>query len=433
MKILFIKALLDEVKEVTVFVDEKGFVTKVKGGVFKELCKEFECSDLTEYGVALPGFIDIHTHLRGLELAYKEDEESGTKAAARGGYTAIVDMPNTKPRINNFNALKLKLEKLNANAYTDFGVAISPPLDRDFNEFKLLVKRSEVVAVGELFPEELNTLPQVIEVMAQAKIKKPVLIHPEHISFISECEKGFRWLCRPLEAELKSLIEVYRIVSNNFRHIPIHITHATNPVSIVYAKKLGFTVDTTPHYIYLSNEEEYSKGCIAKVNPPLRHSSTRNIMTEYIGYVDAISTDHAPHSITEKSQDFNACPPGIASIEIAPSLMLNLVSKNVIDLNTLIRLLSLGPSKILGLEKWGCADTGCIASYTIVNLEKSWVIDSSNFYSKACYSPYDGLRIRGSVEATIIRGTVVHLNGEIVSKPIGKPFGCLNYDSGQPT
>ncbi|MEM0026641.1 MAG: dihydroorotase [Ignisphaera sp.] len=426
---LFLKALLDEVREVTVFVDEDGFVTQIKNGVYKELCQEYECEDLTMHGIALPGFIDIHTHLRGLMLAYKEDEESGTKAAARGGYTAVVDMPNTVPRIDNLDAFESKIAKLSRNAYTDFGIAIAPPQNRSFDEFKSLVLKQEVVAIGEIFPEELSMLPQILSILDQLGVKKLVMVHPEHEKFINECEKGSRWLCRPLEAEIKSLIEIRKTVSRSYQHIPLHVTHATNPITIAYAKNHGFTVDTTPHYIYLSSEDEYRKGCLAKVNPPLRHISTSISMLQYLHHVDAITTDHAPHSIDEKARDFSSCPPGIASIEIAPALMLNLVSKNVINLNMLTKLLSLGPSRILGLEKWGCIDVGCVASYTIVNLWKNWVIDSSNFYSKASYSPYDGLEIRGSVEATVARGVVVHLSGEIVSKPIGKPIGCLHHES----
>ncbi len=429
LRVLFLKALLDEVREVTVFVNENGFVTQIRNGIYKELCQEYECEDLTVHGIALPGFIDIHTHLRGLMLAYKEDEESGTKAAARGGYTAVVDMPNTVPRIDNLDAFESKIAKLSTNAYTDFGIAIAPPQNRSFGEFKSLIMKQEVVAIGEIFPEELSMLPQVLSILDQLRVKKLVMVHPEHEKFINECEKGSRWLCRPLEAEVKSLIEIRKIVSRSFHHIPLHVTHATNPITITYAKNNGFTVDTTPHYIYLSSEDEYRKGCLAKVNPPLRHISTTISMLQYLHHVDAIATDHAPHSIDEKTREFSDCPSGIPSIEVASALVINLVSKNIIDLNTLARLLSLGPSKILGLEKWGCIDIGCVASYSVVDPWKEWVIDSSKFYSKASYSPYDGLKIRGSVEATIIRGVVVHLNGEIVSKPIGKPIGCLRNGS----
>ena len=426
---MFLKALhLGEVKEVSLIVNDNGVVTDVRNGVAKELCKEFECFDLTKYGVAVPGFIDIHTHLRGLELSYKEDEESGSKAAAKGGYVVVVDMPNTIPKINSVEAFKQKLDSLTKKSYVDFGISIAPPSNEKFDEFETLIKRCEVVAVGELFPDEHRYVVDIIKLMNKLNIKKPILIHPEHLDFVNECEKGFRWLCRPLESELKSVIEIGKKVSVSKlgNDIKIHITHVTNPLSLVYAKIFGFTVDTAPHYLYLSSIDEESKGCLAKVNPPLRHYTTKNALIHYIRFVDAIASDHAPHSYEEKCMEFMQCPSGISSIEVASALILNLVAKNILKLDEAIRLLSKGPSTILGLRRWGCFERGCIASYTVIDLQKEWVIDSSKFYSKAAFSPYDGLKVRGSVEATIVRGTIVYVDNGIVAKPLGKPIGCLN-------
>jgi len=416
-------------EQLTVVVNEYGFVSKVKAGIFKELCRNTECTDLTSYGIAVPGFIDLHTHLRGLELSHKEDEVSGSKAAVRGGYTAIVDMPNTIPRIDHAEALELKLEKLLHGSFVDFGVSIAPPQSGGIEELRRLVERPEVVAIGEIFPEELPLLPVVIKAVEMAKAQKVIMIHPESAEFVDECEKGQRWICRPLEAEIKAIKFVGNMIRQSSSKLKIHITHVTNPVSLIYAKSFGFTVDTAPHYIYLSSDDELEKGCIAKANPPLRHGTTRDVMRYYIKQLDAVATDHAPHSITEKQEQFSKCPSGISSIEIAPSLMLNLISKGVIELLDAVRLLSTGPAKVLGIgEKWGCFRPKCVASYTVVNLDKEWTIDSSKFYSKARFTPYDGAKIRGAIEAVVIRGALVQLNGEIVvSKPLGRPLGWLTW------
>jgi dihydroorotase len=429
LRVLLLNAFFNGRKEpLTVVVNEHGFVSKVKVGIYKDLCRDAECVDLTAYGLAVPGFIDLHAHLRGLDLSYKEDEISGSKAAARGGYTAIIDMPNTIPRIDHVKALELKLERLSKGCFVDFGVSVTPPQSGDIEELRKLIERPEVMVIGEIFPEDLHLLQVVIKAVEVTKVRKVVMIHPESVEFVDECEKGLRWICRPLEAEVGAISFVNKVVEQyGGSRLKIHVTHVTNPMSLIYAKHFGFTVDTAPHYIYLSSDDEFEKGCIAKVNPPLRHSTTRDAMQYYIKYLDAVATDHAPHSIAEKQVQFSKCPSGISSIEIASSLMLNLVSKGVIELQDAIRLLSIGPAKILEIgEKWGCFKPKCIASYTVINLDKEFTIDSSKFYSKAQFTPYEGMKIRGVVEATIVRGTLAQLDGEIMTaKPLGKPLGDL--------
>ena len=399
-------------------------------GEARDVCRNIECIDLTPYGITLPGFIDLHTHLRGLELAYKEEEYSGTRAAARGGYTAVVDMPNTIPRVDNLRSLELKLEKLRTQSVVDFGISVAPPLNGDLKKLKDLISRPEVVSIGEVFPEELHLIPLIVHAMHEVSTSKPIIVHPEVPELIGECKEGYRWICRPLEAEWSAIMLVHELVGQGDVDVKIHITHVTNPTSIALAKRFGFTVDTAPHYLYLSSDDELRKGCIAKVNPPLRHSTTNRALLTYTQYLDAIATDHAPHSLEEKSRSFMECPSGIASLDVAPLLILDLVSRGFLSLSDVVRLLSLGPAKILGLNMWGCFEPGCIASYTIVNLEKESVIDSSRFASKAKFSPYDGMRVRGSVAATIVRGEIVQLEGEIVvSRPIGIPLGYLIWGS----
>ena len=147
------------------------------------------------------------------------------------------------------------------------------------------------------------------------------------------------------------------------------------------------------------------------------------MLTNILKHFDAISTDHAPHSIDEKMELFDQCPAGIASIDIAPSLIINLIHRNILSLSDVVRLLSVGPAKIIGLNgKWGCFEEGCIASYTIIDPYKEFVVRSSDSFSKAKYSPYEGMRIRGAIVATIIEGMMVYLDGEIIEKPFAKPL-----------
>ncbi|MDW8086224.1 MAG: dihydroorotase, partial [Ignisphaera sp.] len=397
--ILIVKAFVDGRTTELTLVIEDGFVIRRIIGENRDMCREGKCIDLRHHGVTVPGFIDIHTHLRGLELEYKEDEESGTRAAARGGFTAVVDMPNTVPKINNINALKAKLNRLNLNSYVYYGIYISPLTDTD--ELNAMLSREGVIGI-KIFPEDLKYLQIALNTLRRRGFDKIVVIHAEHPSGIDECSAGDRWRCRPIELELMCLNYLKRYLMKGDR---VHITHITNPFTLFYSKKLSLTTDTCPHYLYLSAISERRYGCLAKVNPPLRAESTRRVLINLIRHFDAIATDHAPHSIHEKSDLFEKCPSGIASIDIVPSLVMNLIHRDVLSMSDVVRLLSLGPAGIIGLHgRWGCFEEGCIASYTVVDPYREFKVESSQSFSKAKYSPFEGMVLRGSVTATVVEG-----------------------------
>lgn len=395
-------------KEIMLLVND-GIVRKRFNYVDKDLCRNYECVDLRSNGLLLPGFIDIHVHLRGLKLSYKEDEESGTKAAARGGFTAVIDMPNTLPKIDNKQALQEKIEALKSKGRTDFGVYISP--SNCIEEMNDIIDEEGVVGV-KIFPQDLHLTPKVIDLITSRNLDKVVIIHAEHPHMLNDCEAGSRWLCRPIESELAALDIVYNHIKKDVR---IHITHVTNTLTLSLAKKYMFTTDTCPHYLYLDASHEKDLGCIAKVNPPLRSRSTKSMLLKLLNSLDAISSDHAPHSLYEKQSDFLYCPAGIASIELTSSLILNLVSLNIINLHDVVRLLSRGPSKILGLKRWGCMYADCVASYTVIDMNRDLYVDPESFYSKSRFSPYrkDIGILKGRVTATIARGRLIYIDGEL--------------------
>lgn len=406
-------------KEITLIL-ENGVIVKRYNYVEEGICRKYECVDLRNKGLLLPGFIDIHTHLRGLELSYKEDEESGTKAAAHGGITAVIDMPNTVPKIDRIHTLELKLSMLKMKSYVDYGLYIFP--SNNENELVDMLNYEGVVGV-KIFPQDIHSIPQVVKTLKELNIKyrrkRLIIIHAEHPLMLNECEAGHRYVCRPIESEV-SVLNIVRQYAEPGVHI--HITHVTNTLTLMLAKSYGFTVDTCPHYLYLDSNNEKEIGCASKVNPPLRSYSTRIALLDSIRMFDAISTDHAPHSVEEKTSRFDVCASGISSIDIIGSLMLNLVYKGVIDLDDVVSLLSKGPAKILGLYRWGCLYEGCIPSYTIVDLNSELYVDPQYFFSKAKLTPYKTMRLRGVVRATIVRGYIVYLDNNIVEKPKAMPI-----------
>jgi len=363
--------------------------------------------DLSKLGIALPGFIDMHVHLRGLELSYKEDEYSGTRAAAKGGFTLVVDMPNTKPFVRDLESLRMKIEALERYSYVDYGLFIGVNIDQHQLESML---RYPAVAGIKIYPEDFEHLPQLARIVPRGTL---LVVHAEHPSLISEPDtaeaRGYRYAYRPIEAELLAIEELAKMFASR-SDVKIHITHATSRLSVIAAKKAGFTVDTCPHYLYLTCRDEERLGCLAKVNPPLREPETNKELLNALHLVDAITTDHAPHSLEEKSLPFNECPSGIPSIEVATSLMLELVNRGFLTLTKLAYLMSMNPAKILGLDRWGCIEPGCIASYTVIDPRKEVRISSESFVSKARYSPYEGMVVRGSIEATIVRGIPAYVD-----------------------
>lgn len=396
-------------KEITLHISD-GLVKKRYNYAKEDLCREYMCIDLRDKGLLLPGFIDMHVHLRGLKLSYKEDEESGTKAAVRGGFTAVVDMPNTVPRIDGISSLSEKLFMLKTKSFIDYGIYISPSDDEKSLKELLLV---EGVVGVKIFPSDLRLIPVVTNTIKTLAWKRLIIVHAENPRMVNDCEAGFRWRCRPIESEISVLNILKEYADTDIR---IHITHVTNALTLTISKKYGFTVDTCPHYLYLDSSHEKEKGCIAKVNPPLRTSSTKDILVSMLKLFDAISSDHAPHSLEEKCWDYMVCPSGIASIEVMASLILNLVSKGILTIDDVAKLLSKGPARILGMRKWGCTYEGCIASYTIVDMGRQLRVDPEQFYSKAKFSPYTGMILSGLVRATVVRGYVVHLDGDIIER-----------------
>ena len=391
--------------EVTLVV-ENGIVKKRYLGLVRVPDVESHV-DLTSLGIAIPGAIDMHVHLRGLELSEKEDERSGTMAAARGGITAVIDMPNTKPEVRSLEVLKEKLSSLNEKSVVDYGIFVGLP--ETVEELVRMVS-VEGVAGLKLYPQDLARVRgQLIEVLSKRRIL--VVVHAEHPKLVREgCSAGSRHICRPIEAELAAISLIARWIER--AELRVHVTHVTNSATLMYAKSIGASVDTCPQYLYLSNEDEAALGCIAKVNPPLRPREVVEDLRRCIDILDAMTTDHAPHTIHEKCQDFDECPPGIASADIALQLTLNMVSKGLMFLDDVVRLWNEGPSRIVGLERWGCIDEGCVASYTLVNLKREVVVDPQRFYSKCKLSPYAGRKLVGDVVATIVRGRIVYLDGE---------------------
>ena len=352
--------------------------------------------------IITPSFIDIHVHLRGLNLAYKEDEETGTKAAIVGGIGLVVDMPNTSPYINTIELVKRKLEVLAQKSYTDYSLYAGLP--KTIEQLKKIVLAG--VAGLKLYPSDHYRVDEkIIEIVSEHGLT--VIVHPElpeadkFIALSEECRRAHRscaW-------EVASVELLANIAVENGR---VHITHATCFEVIEKARNYGFTVDITPHHLLLDISESYDN-CLTKVNPPLRNKIEQSKLVKalLLDLVNAVASDHAPHSPREKLYSYSLCPPGIASIEIWPRLLWRLVAEHIMGVDKLLRLCVQGPANILGIDNlYGKLAPGYRGNIVVWELGFERVGELG--YSKARYTPYWMSIVGGHVRAHYIGGMLVY-------------------------
>lgn len=376
--------------------------------------------------LGLPGIIDIHVHLRGLEYSYKEDEHSGSLAAISGCITSVIDMPNTKPQVRNVKVLDYKLRALKEYTTIDYGIYAGIP-ENPGEAFKLADKP---IAGFKIYPEDLRAPRRILcEVLRAAESRGLlVIIHPEHPDIIDFVDYGYyRGFYRSCIAETLAIDEVKNLVLECSSKPRIHITHISCPQSIIKAKSFRFTVDVTPHHL-LWDQDSYKPlfnlWCESKVNPPLRGIIEKSILWNLLleGYIDAIASDHAPHSNSEKLWlTPSQCLPGFSSLENWPgALVLVFYRLGLLDLFS--KLTSINPAKILGVKGYGCIDVGCYANLSIFTLD---TIDSpGNIYSKSKITPYINTK-RLKCLANIIRGRLVYYDSE---PKVGRGFGVNIFE-----
>jgi dihydroorotase (multifunctional complex type) len=372
--------------------------------------------------LVLPGFIDVHAHLRDFDLSYKEDFLSGTAAAVAGGFTLVLDMPNNKPPTTTPEVIKARIEKAQKNIYCDVGFYATPKSPEQVRELvnsgciamKIFMARS-------LDGEKYSTEKEIYDLLKETSSLGIMLsIHAEDPKMI----KRFRNTTsaylhakyHPIKAE-ESAIEI-AINAAKKAHGRINICHVSTfggLIKIRRAKKNGVdvTCEATPHHSILTNEVFEKFGNIAIVEPPLRSKKHSEAILKGIlnGDIDILATDHAPHTLEEKEE----AHPGFPGLEIALPVFFTLVRDGLLPLDRVIDAFTIKPAERFSLTHAGEIDFGKIANLTIIELKSERKINRNDFFSKAKFSPFDGMVVKAKVYATFIRGKEVFLDGEIVA------------------
>jgi len=369
--------------------------------------------------LVMPGAIDVHVHLRDFEQSDKETIESGTKAAIKGGVTTVFTMPNTNPKLCNVEYIK-KYQELIKNAKIDVHIigAITKNL-----QGKELAALDDYPALGIQFISDdgfdINDEALLEKAYLKAKENNLILItHPEMNNFAKygvlnegEVSKQLNLPGQPNEKEYKAIERGIKIAIKTGARA--HFTHVSTKESVALireAKKTSdlITCDVTPHHFCLTDQEALRVGTLAKVNPPLRNEEDRLALIEAIkdGTVDLIVTDHAPHKLEDKPDDFIKAAFGISQIETSVAATITELHFNQgIDLTKVISLITIAPAKFANLMV-GRLREGYTADITIVDLNTERVVDRMNFISKGKNTPFHGKKLRAWPIATIVKGTL---------------------------
>jgi dihydroorotase len=368
----------------------------------------------------VPGLIDMHVHLREPGEEHKETIETGTRAAAAGGFTAVACMPNTTPVNDSQSVTRLILERAEtayARVYP-VGAISKGSLGKTLAEFGDMKMAGAVAVTDDGMPVlDSQLMRRALEYASNHKV--PVISHSEDASLSRNgaMNEGFISTSMGLQGipHIAEEIMVYRdLALAGYTGCHIHLAHISTSESINLirqAKRKGVpvTAETAPHYFTLTEEAVKDYNTNAKMNPPLRTQKDRKAIIEAIkdGTIDVIATDHAPHSILEKDIEFDQAANGIIGLETAVPLALALFRKGYIDAARLVELLSTNPARILGV-KGGSLGIGSLADIAVIDPEEKFILQEQDIYSKSKNSPFLGSKLQGKAVLTLCGGRITH-------------------------
>ncbi len=386
-----------------------------------------------------PGIIDEHVHMREPGLTYKDDFTYGTKGAAAGGVTTVIEMPNTLPPVDSPRILKEKASLLEKKAHVDFGL-LGVIHQNNINYFEDIVYAGALGFKIFLGPTTGNipspSLGDIYEALIKsAKYNTPIAFHAENKDLVDHFTQKIKESgrndysahtdARPPICEVIEIEKLVRLTKETSGKTLIVHMSAWEGVEIVKkAKYNGIRIysETNPHYLRLTVDDYKKYRGMIKVNPPIRDSSNRKRLLEYLkeGAIDTIASDHAPHSREEKEKDVWNASSGMPGVQTLFPVMLDMALNNVIPITLIPRTMSRNPAIIFNIyHKKGDIKPGYDGDLVIVNPNDYTIIEESQFYSKNPLNPFIGVKLKGKIEYTILRGNIVSRN----NAPIGKPIG----------
>ncbi|WP_304354048.1 dihydroorotase family protein [Brachyspira innocens] len=378
---------------------------KIKKIDFDNNFQNYKDDDLIDanYNYVIAGIIDPHVHMRDPGLTQKEDFNSGSKAAARGGVTSFLDMPNTIPNTITKENLLAKKNLMIGKSYVDYGFHFGGSKADNSDDIKNIINDAASTKIffnastGNMLVEDDKILEKLFE------SSKIVTVHAED-----------RMVDKAIEIAKKTKTPLYLC----------HISLESEIDSLKRAKDSGMIIygEATPHHLFLNTEDvnknERNK-MLLRMKPELREKSDNKALLNAIldSTIDTIGTDHAPHLISEKLEKLTF---GVPSVEHSLELMLNKINDGTIDLKLLTKIMSENASKIFGIKNKGILKENYDADLVIIDMKDNFKIEEKDIITKAGWSPYIDFNRGGKVLTTIVRGNIVYNNGIFTDMFIGK-------------
>jgi dihydroorotase len=430
--------MLDLVVEGNAYLDGeiKKCCVGIEAGKIVAIKKLLKAEQHLDFGdkLILPAGIDIHVHFREPGFTNKEDFYTGTMAAAFGGIGCVFDMPNTNPPTVSKSSVLEKIDIAEKKAFIDFGIysSITPKTDiqstaETCSGFKIYLGST----TGKLLFSSDISLDSVLSELSQTG--RVTAFHAETESIIQSRARELapindlhtHMLSRPSTAELDAITRVIKSIELSQRSqkppgIQVHICHVTSAEGVSLLRSIlkdqnNITSEVTPHHLLLNESSDL--GTLGKVNPPLRTPTDQAALWEGLrdGTIRVIASDHAPHTIDEKNQEFAQAPAGIPGVETMLPMMLSQHKHHKIPLERLVSAISVTPSSIFNLPKGRLAE-GLDGDLIVVDFYKEEVIAEKNLHSKCGWSPYNDISAIFPM-LTVVRGEIIIKDGNLESEP----------------
>lgn len=386
----------------------------------------------------LPGVIDSQVHFREPGLEHKENLEAGTRGAVLGGVTAVFEMPNTYPLTLGAADLRAKLDAAQGRSWCDHAFYIGgSALNADsLQELEQLpgcagIKVFMGSSFGDLLADEDDVLRRILR-----HGRRRLAVHAEDETRLRErkyiaLDSGDvrqHPVWRDVESALKASQRIVRLAEEEKRRLHVLHVSTAEEMQFLAAHKDRVTVEVTPHHLSLQAPDCYERlGSLAQMNPPVRGQVHQDALWQAIrsGVVDVIGSDHAPHTLLEKSQAYPASPSGMTGVQTLLPVMLNHVHAGRLSLQRLVDLTSAGPARVFGLEGKGRIALGFDADFSIVDLKARRRVRNDWIASVSGWSPYDGMPVVGWPIHTIVRGHCVVRDEVLEGQAQGRPLRFL--------
>jgi dihydroorotase len=404
-------------------VDKLGeYNIKIENGKISDISKaSIKCDEVIDIqnNYVMPGFIDPHIHFRDPGLTQKEDFRTGSLSAANGGFTTVIDMPNTIPKTNTYKALKEKIKIAQSKSVVNFKLQAGTNSLEEMEKmislnpisFKIFMDLETDESLESIF-NDLSTLKDATNYngLVATHCEKKAIVESEtkKLKQKDENEAIDYTYARPSKSEDESVKQAIDLARDN--DLRLHICHLSSSKSLDIVKTASKTMpvswEFTPHHLLLDNSAYNIYGTFIKTNPPLRPKEESVNITD-LDETSIIGTDHAPHTLEDKTKGVWSSSPGIPNLETVVPLLLTEVNRGNIDLKIIPKIFSQNAAKVYGLENKGEIAIGKDADFTVIDLKQEGKFNIEDFKTKAEYSPFDGWNYVGRPVMTIVNGKVV--------------------------